>query len=75
MTPDEARQLQPGDRLVYAHHDAGDLPCEVEWTMSDRLLVRWPESGGLIVWFDEPDLLERFSRAAGVTEGGSDHAC
>ncbi len=61
MTPDEARQLKPGDRLVYDKHDAGCRPCAVEWVESDRLLIRWPESVGLVVWFDEVDLLGRFN--------------
>ncbi len=74
MTPAEARQLQPGDRLVYAHPDTGGQACVAEWVESDRLLIRWPEAGGLVVWFDEPELLDRFRRAGIAVEGGSDHA-
>ena len=68
MTPAEARDLKPGDRLVYDHPDAGDQPCEVVAVKDNGIRIRWPEDGGL--WFGpaENELMARFRRAAGEGE-------
>ncbi len=70
MTIDEAKQLQPGDRLTFDLADPSDdeYQCEVFEVNPHAIRIRWPTGGGMSVWFSDTRLLSRFSRT-GIAAG------